>query len=149
MKDRSWRFRMKWDRLTAESFCILGGQKGAPDFRDKNKYDIWTDKLMGMLPLIYSLIITWFYEEEKKEKVMLKYQLRFSKMILHPILDLVGGRLWLSVSINSGIRWTGNCSHSSSPFWILMHFHLVFDTLCLSTRLLQLRIASLDKILSC
>lgn len=54
------------------------------------------------MPLIYSLIILWFFEENKKGKVILKDRLQFLNMITHPTLDLVEGR---AASFNIYQRW--------------------------------------------
>lgn len=40
---------------------------------------------MGMLPLTYYLLVSWFYGEKKKEKATLKDRLPFLNMITHPI----------------------------------------------------------------
>lgn len=75
----------------AEGFGILGWpppQKKAPSFRNENKYDIWTDKLIEMLPFIYSLITPWFYGENKKSYLRNNY--RFL-IWLYSKLDWGGG----------------------------------------------------------
>lgn len=40
---------------------------------------------MGVLPLIYYLLISWFCEEKRKEKAMPKDQVPFLKMIAYPV----------------------------------------------------------------
>lgn len=51
------------------------------------------------MPLIYSLIILWLFEENKKGKVILKDQRQFLNMITH---DLVEGR---AVSFHIYQQW--------------------------------------------
>lgn len=58
-------------RINSRKLLHSGRPKRASYFRNENKCNISTDKLIGMLSLIYSFIISWFYEEKNKEKVML------------------------------------------------------------------------------
>lgn len=133
----------------AEGFGILGWpppQKKAPSFRNENKYDIWTDKLIEMLPFIYSLITPWFYGENKKSYLRNNY--RFLIWLYSKLDWGGGGREGYRFRDQKWIRWISNCLHSPSPLWILMNFYLVCDILCLFTRFLQFWTASLEKIFS-
>lgn len=121
-KERSWQFRVKWNAFDGRRCLHSRRSRKAPSFRNENKYDIWTDKLIGMLTFIYSLIISWFYGENK-EKVILKGLLSFSLWLHTP--NWIEGGMGETVSFKihqKGNQVISNCSHSPSPLWILMHF---------------------------
>lgn len=99
-KERSWEFRVKWDGSENRRLLLSGRPKKAPNFRNENKYDIWTDRLMGMLPLIYSLIISWFYGEKKKENSCLRFSYHF--LIWFHTQNWTGGRV---VSFKFHQKW--------------------------------------------
>lgn len=68
---------------------------------------------MGVLPLIYYLLISWFCGEKEKEKTMPKDQLPFLEMIAHAMgMEDRGTGFKMA---QTGVRGISNCSHSPSP----------------------------------